>query len=176
MRDMENQQSSAKELGGGTESLVETHERRVRRKVLAIASRGGHWIQLLRLRSAFAGVDVIFVTTDPEYQSMVKNEAFRVVCEATRDQKFRMVWLIIQIFWILIRERPTAIVTTGAAPGYFAVRIGNWLGIKTLWIDSIANAVELSLSGRLASKHADKVLTQWNHLAEGTVEYHGAVI
>ena len=145
-------------------------------RVLAIASRGGHWIQLLRLRSAFEGVNVTYVTTDPAYKSMVGDANFWVVCEATRNQKIRMVWLIIQVFWILIRVRPTAIVTTGAAPGYFAVRLGKWLGIKTLWIDSIANAVELSLSGQLASKHADKVLTQWSHLAVGVIEYHGAVI
>lgn len=173
---MESQQRRFEGGENGREIPAVTLERPVRRKVLAIASRGGHWIQLLRLRSAFAGVDVTFVTTDPEYKSMVEDASFRVVCEATRDQKFRMIWLIIQIFWILVCERPTAIVTTGAAPGYFAVRIGKWFGIKTLWIDSIANAMELSLSGQLASKHADKVLTQWNHLAVGPVEYHGAVI
>lgn len=176
MRDMETQQTTHEGTGIGMVTPVETHGRPARTKVLAIASRGGHWIQLLRLRSAFEGVDVTFVTTDPQYKSMVEDGKFRVVCEATRDQKFRMVWLIIQIFWILALERPAAIVTTGAAPGYFAVRIGKWFGIKTLWIDSIANAVELSLSGQLACKHADKVLTQWNHLAVGTIEHHGAVI
>ena len=42
---------------------------------------------------------------------------------------------------------------------------------------SIANAEELSLSGRLASRHADVVLTQWSHLAcPGVAEYRGAVI
>ena len=147
------------------------------RKVLAIASRGGHWIQLLRLRPAFSKIDVIYVTTDPAYKSMVDGAPFRVVCEATRDQKFRMLLLLVQIFWILLRERPTAIITTGAAPGYFAIRLGNWLGAKTMWIDSIANAEELSLSGRLASKHANITLPQWNHLASpGIAEYHGAVI
>jgi len=108
---------------------------------------------------------------------MVEGEKFIVVCEATRNQKFRMLWLLSQIFWILLTIRPYAIMTTGAAPGYFAIRLGKLLGAKTLWIDSIANAEELSLSGRLASKYADVTLTQWSHLASpGTVEYQGAVI
>jgi UDP-N-acetylglucosamine:LPS N-acetylglucosamine transferase len=148
-----------------------------RRKVLAISSRGGHWVQLLRLRPAFGKVDVTFVTTKAEYKSMVEGARFRVVCEATRKQKLRMIWLLGQIFWILLAERPTAIVTTGAAPGYLAIRLGKLFGIKTLWLDSIGNAEELSLSGRLASKHADCTLTQWSHLASpGVVDFRGAVV
>jgi UDP-N-acetylglucosamine:LPS N-acetylglucosamine transferase len=146
-------------------------------KILAISSRGGHWIQLLRLRPAFEGLELVFVTTDPAYRSLVGKQRFYVVTEATRKQKLRMLWMVLQIFWILIRERPTAIVTTGAAPGYFAVRLGKWLGAKTLWIDSIANAEELSLSGKLALQHAHVLLTQWSHLAlPGGPEFRGAVI
>lgn len=150
---------------------------RRRAKVLAVASRGGHWIQLLRLRPAFEGGDVLFVTTVPEYEAMVDGARFRVVTEANRSQLFRLGILALQILWILLWERPTAVVTTGAAPGYLAVRFGKWFGARTLWIDSIANAEELSLSGRLASKHADAVLTQWEHLtAPGVAEFRGAVI
>lgn len=148
-----------------------------RPKILAIASRGGHWIQLLRMRQAFSEADAVFVTTVPEYEPMVEGARFRTVTEATRSQKFRLVVLAMQMLWIFLKERPTAVVTTGAAPGYLAVRFGRWFGAKTLWIDSIANAEELSLSGRLASRHADAVLTQWEHLASpGVAEYRGAVI
>jgi UDP-N-acetylglucosamine:LPS N-acetylglucosamine transferase len=174
MSEMKTQQQT-----GPAENVPATGESgsRPRRKVLAIASRGGHWIQLLRLRPALNEVDVLFVTTDPAYKSMVDGARFRVVCEATRHQKFRMLWLLGQIFWILLAERPHAIITTGAAPGYFAIRLGKLLGAKTLWVDSIANAEEMSLSGRLASKHADCTLTQWPELASpGVAEYRGAVI
>lgn len=146
-------------------------------KVLAIASRGGHWIQLLRLREALGDADVTYVTTVPEYHSMVPGADFRLVTEATRKSKFKLLLLMLQVLWIVLRVRPAAIVTTGAAPGYFAIRIGRWLGARTMWIDSIANADEMSLSGRLAARHADVVLTQWSHLAvEGVVQYRGAVI
>lgn len=150
---------------------------KARPKVLAVASRGGHWIQLLRLREACQEADVVFVTTVPEYRRMVGDAPFRLVIEANRDRKFRLAIMALQMLWIMLRERPDSVVTTGAAPGYFAVRFGKWLGIRTLWIDSIANADELSLSGRLAARHADTVLTQWSHLAHpGVAEYRGAVI
>ena len=146
-------------------------------KVLAVASRGGHWVQLLRLREAFDGCDVVYVTTDPAYETTVDGAKFRTVVEANRNQKFRMGLLVLQMLLLIVRERPRAIVTTGAAPGYLALRIGRRFGAKTLWIDSIANADQLSLSGRLASRCADVTLTQWEHLAEPDVaEFRGAVL
>jgi hypothetical protein len=57
------------------------------------------------------------------------------------------------------------VISTGAAPGYFAVRIGKLFGARTIWVDSVANAEELSLSGKEAGRHVDLWLTQWPHLA-----------
>jgi hypothetical protein len=66
---------------------------------------------------------------------------------------------------LLIRVRPDVVVSTGAALGYFAVRFGRWFGARTIWVDSVANAEELSMSGQMAGRHADLWLTQWPHLA-----------
>ena len=66
----------------------------------------------------------------------------------------------------MARVRPDAVITTGAAPGYFALRLGRLFGARTIWIDSMANAEELSLSGQKARRHADLWLTQWEHLAK----------
>ncbi len=145
-------------------------------RVVAISSRGGHWIQLLRLRDAFSDQDVTYITTVPEYRSMVGDSDFRIVTEASRKTKFRMILMALQVLWILIRVRPSAIVTTGAAPGFIAVWLGRRLGIRTLWVDSIANADEMSMSGKLAMQHADTVLTQWEHLSSDHVQFHGAVV
>jgi hypothetical protein len=45
-----------------------------------------------------------------------------------------------------------------------------------VWVDSVANAEELSLSGKMASEKADLCLTQWPHLASGAVAYEGSVL
>ena len=64
-----------------------------------------------------------------------------------------------------------------AAPGYFAIRFGKWLGCRTIWIDSIANVEQLSMAGQLVKPYADLWLTQWSHLAgaEGP-HFMGAVL
>lgn len=155
-------------------------------RVLAVASGGGHWTQLYRLRQAWDGCDVTYVTTDPGYRESVLRDAsnrnqqvprFMRVVEANRWQKLRMLRLLLELTVILIRVRPDAVITTGAAPGYFAIRLGRLLGARTAWIDSIANAEELSLSGRRVGHHADAWLTQWQHLEEpGGPSYRGAVL
>ena len=84
---------------------------------------------------------------------------------------------LVVVLTILLRTRPDVVVSTGAAPGYFALRIGKMLGARTIWVDSIANVDELSLSGQLVKAYADMWLTQWPHLAKpGGPECHGAVL
>lgn len=145
------------------------------RRVMAVASAGGHWIQLRRLAPAWAGCQVVYVTTDPSLKSGVQQEAaaqgdpapgFHVVTEANRWQKLRLLWSLIQISLVLLRTRPDVVITTGAAPGFFALRLGGLMGARTVWVDSIANADELSMSGKMAGKHCDLWLTQWEHLAD----------
>jgi hypothetical protein len=58
-----------------------------------------------------------------------------------------------------------AVISTGAAPGYFALRFGKLIRARTIWLDSIANAEELSTAGKKVQRYADLWLTQWTHLA-----------
>lgn len=137
----------------------------VRQRILAVSSGGGHWVQLLRLRRAFADHEVIFVTVNGVYQADVAPARFHAIHDATRWNKLGLLKMALQIVCILLRERPDVIISTGAAPGYFALRLGKWFGARTIWVDSIANVEKLSLSGQRVGKYADLWLTQWPHLA-----------
>jgi UDP-N-acetylglucosamine:LPS N-acetylglucosamine transferase len=150
---------------------------RRRPRVMAVASRGGHWVQLLRLRPALADCDVTYVTTVRSYQAGVGDASFRVVTEATAATRFRLFVLAAQMIWLMISIRPQVVISTGAAPGCLAIRLGKLFGCRTLWIDSIANANTLSLSGKLVRAHADVVLSQWEHVAQSDrVQFYGAVL
>lgn len=135
-------------------------------KILAVSSGGGHWVQLLRVRPAFAECQVTYATVNPSYQSDVGSSRFYAIADATRWSKLGLLRLAAQIIGILLWERPDVVISTGAAPGFFAVMFGKWMGARTIWIDSMANVDELSLSGQRAGKYADLWLTQWPHLAE----------
>lgn len=142
--------------------------------IVAVASAGGHWVQLLRLRQAWAGCRVTYVSTDPGLAVTLRQMAeaagepapeFRLITEGNRWQKGRLARQLVQLALLMLRLRPDAVVTTGAAPGYFALRMGRLVRARTVWIDSVANAEEMSLSGRQVRPYADLWLTQWPHLA-----------
>lgn len=149
-------------------------------KILAVSSGGGHWIELIRLSPAFQDNCTIYVTVNESYQTYLdgdRNTRFYCVGDVTRWNKIKWMLTAFQILWILIKERPTCVISTGALPGYMALRLGKLLGANTIWVDSIANVEELSESGRRIGNHADLWLTQWQHLAkpEGP-EFRGSVI
>jgi UDP-N-acetylglucosamine:LPS N-acetylglucosamine transferase len=149
----------------------------VRVKVLAVSSGGGHWVQLLRLRPALEGCQVAFATTRPSYRCDVDGARFHAVPDSNNCQKVRLVMTALSLLWVLIRERPDVVISTGAAPGYFGIFFGRLMGARTIWLDSVANAEVLSLAGRKAGRLADLWLTQWPHLAkDGGPTFHGSVI
>jgi len=146
------------------------------KKILAVASGGGHWIQLLRLRPAFEGNELRFLSTHKDFGKDV-SESIYTVMDSNFNQKLRLIFMSFQILWVLIKYRPNVVITTGAAPGFVALAFGKLLGAKTIWLDSIANAEELSKSGKHAKRVADVWLTQWEHLQakEGPI-YKGRVL
>ncbi len=146
-----------------------------RPKVLAVASGGGHWIQLCRLLPAWDGCAVIYVATDPAFRDEMRAIArsrgnpepgYYVIPDANRWQKLKLLKQLALLIGIMLKVRPDTVITTGAAPGYFALRLGKLLGARTVWVDSIANAEEMSLSGRQAGPYASLWLTQWPEVAE----------
>ena len=146
-------------------------------KVLALSSGGGHWVQMLRLRPAFAGCDVSYATVRRAYQVDLDSGRFYVIPDCNRSQKLRLLWCALCVWILLMRVRPDVVISTGAAPGYFGIRFGRWLRMKTIWVDSVANAEQLSMSGQIAGRHAGLWLTQWPHLAAETgPSYRGRVL
>jgi UDP-N-acetylglucosamine:LPS N-acetylglucosamine transferase len=147
------------------------------RRILAVASGGGHWVQLLRTMSAFEGHSLAFASTIPSLRGEVADYPFYHVSDANRRRPIALLRLVLKMAWIVLKERPQIVVSTGAAPGYMSLLLGKMTGAQTIWIDSIANVDRLSMSGKLAGKLADLWLTQWPQLAKpGGPHFAGAVI
>jgi hypothetical protein len=144
--------------------------------ILAIASVGGHWIELLRIMPLFKGKKVTFISNKSSLSDTVKGYKFLTVPDANRNNVLKLLKCVASIFGLILFLRPQVIITTGAAPGLLGILIGKFLGIKTIWIDSIANAEKLSLSGLIALWLADRVYTQWEHLANPKVVYSGNIL
>jgi len=146
-------------------------------KILAVASGGGHLIQLMRMAPAFNRHQVTYVSTINWFNDDKNINNSYLVKDASRTDKMALLVLVLQIIRIIIRLRPKLVITTGAAPGILAIIIGKLVGAKTIWVDSIANAEDLSLSGKLALRFSDLCITQWEDVSKkyAKLKYYGSV-
>lgn len=146
------------------------------KRLLAVASGGGHWKQLMLISPAFKEYRQKFVTTIDGLPQESGIDDFSIVKDSNKTVKVKVLITLIQIAYIVFMYRPHIIVTTGAAPGLLALLVGRCIGSKTIWVDSIANGQELSMGGRLSRKFAHKVYSQWPAIAKKEhIEYIGSV-
>jgi len=147
-------------------------------KILAVASSGGHWMQLLRITKALENIfEICYVSTLSDRKNSVKEQRFYMINDFSRTDAMKIVPVFVQALKIVWNENPDVIITTGAAPGLVMVFIGWLFRKKTVWIDSLANVRRLSLSGRIASLFVCRIYTQWKELQrEGRVFFAGNVL
>jgi UDP-N-acetylglucosamine:LPS N-acetylglucosamine transferase len=129
------------------------------------------------LRPGFAGHKVYYLTTLPGLAESFGALPSSCIPDCNADTPLRILRCVVTTGWHILRLRPRAVVTTGALPGVIALLWGRLIGAQTLWVDSIANAEELSASGRLARRIAHCTLSQWEAVAAAeSVDYKGAVL
>jgi len=145
--------------------------------VLAAASAGGHWVELMLLRETLDRYDTHYVTTDAGLSRDYGIDRAEHLPDCNQHQPLRSLACAIKAFALVRRLRPQVVISTGAAPGFFCILAGRLFGARTLWIDSVANYDMLSLSGRLAKGLADECWTQWEQVARDDVpRFRGSVL
>jgi exopolysaccharide biosynthesis glucuronosyltransferase PssD len=133
------------------------------------ASAGGHMTELLRLL-AYADrwpcLPSVYITTG---RQLVRNIQSRGEVECLADCNRKSPLKIVRVAWkalhIVVKHRPHVLITTGSLPLAIVAIWVRIFGGKVVWIDSIANMEELSMSGRLAYLFADLFITQWDELS-----------
>jgi len=147
------------------------------KRILAIASGGGHWQQLMLLRDAFQHHDVRYLTTIDGLAEQYGAEPSALVPDCNRHRKFAMAWSFLVVMRHVIGFRPHIVISTGALPGAFALMLGKLTGARTIWVDSVANVEAMSMSGKFARRFADLWLSQWEDVArDSKAEFAGAVL
>jgi hypothetical protein len=131
---------------------------------------------MLRLRPAFAGTEVTFASVGASRAADVAPAPYHPIPDANRAQKLKLLWLL-WLTWLVRACGPTLSSRPGRRRAISpCASAACWVRAR-LFLDSIANAEELSLSANLARRHCDLVLTQWPHLAEGdSPGYRGSVL
>lgn len=147
------------------------------KRIIAAASIGGHWIQLLRIAKPLENeFDVVYMSTHEKCAKMVEGRDFYKMQDFSRWDAWKLIPAFFHCIGIVRKVKPTAVITTGAAPGLVVLLVAKCLGKKTVWVDSIANVRHLSLCGRIASHLATRTYTQWPDLANDNIISSGNVL
>ena len=110
------------------------------------------------------------------FANLIGGREYHLMEDFSRKNPWKLMTGFVKQIRMIKETRPIAVISTGAAPGLAALMAAKVCGVKTIWIDSIANVQHLSASGRLARKFVSRIYTQWPALADEKVIYVGNVL
>jgi UDP-N-acetylglucosamine:LPS N-acetylglucosamine transferase len=151
-------------------------------KLCVGASSGGHMtelVALLEFQDRWPVKPNMFITTmEISIGALPAGATSYVIGECDRHQTIMALRILIRSFFIARQERPDVVITTGSLPLALFSLSCKMFGAKIIWIDSISQISQISMSGRLIRPFADLFFVQWPELAErnANVRYEGELI
>ena len=141
------------------------------KKVLFIASTGGHLNELMQLKDMFNYYDYHLVTEKTNSNKYLKKEYGKKINYLIYGTKHHMLKypfkLLINCFislFIYLRFRPDYIITTGTHTAGPMCLIGKIFGSRVIYIETFANMVTKTATGKLLYPVADKFIVQWKSM------------
>ena len=147
-----------------------------KKKVLFIASTGGHLEELMQLKPMFEDYDYHIITEKTKSNLSLKNKFPKRVnylvygSYTTLGRKiiypFKLLYNTLKSFILYIKIRPKYIISTGAHTSGPMCLLGHILGSKIIYIETFANSETKSKTGSIVYKFADLFIVQWESMLE----------
>ena len=148
----------------------------MKKKVLFIASTGGHLDELMQLKDMFNDYDYHLITEKTKstlslkevYKGRVDYLVYGTYTTFFNRIKypFKLFYNTIKSLFLYIKIKPKYIVTTGTHTSGPMCLIGHLLVSKVIYIETFANISTRSKTGRLVYHFADFFVIQWEGLRE----------
>ena len=134
------------------------------KKVLFIASTGGHLNELMQLEPLFEKYNYSIITEKDKTNESLKEKY------GTRTKLFTYIfkyfYLCLKTIYLYFKIRPNAIVTTGTHTAGPMCIIGKIFKSKVIYIETFANRNKKTATGKLIYKIADLFIVQWEEMLE----------
>jgi beta-1,4-N-acetylglucosaminyltransferase len=135
--------------------------------VLLVASSGGHLLELLALANQYESHRRRWVTFDkPDARVLLTGESVTFAYGPTNRHLGNLLRNLVLAFWVIMRLRPDAVITTGAGVGVPFLYVARAFGKRAIYVESLARVDRLSLSGWLVYPVATHFFVQWPELSE----------
>ena len=143
------------------------------KKVMFIASTGGHLDELLQLKPMFSKYDYHLVTEKDKSTKKLKeeyNKKISYLVYGTRKRKLIypviLIYNTIKSMGLYIKYRPKYIVTTGTHTAGPMCCIGKIFGSKIIYIETFASVNKKTATGKIIYRFADLFIVQWESMLE----------
>ena len=143
------------------------------KKVMFIASTGGHLDELLQLKPMFKRYDYHIITEkDKSTQDLKKEykEKISYLVYGTRKKilvyPFIFIYNAVKTLFFYLRYRPQYIVTTGTHTAVVMCYIGKIFRSKIIYIETFANIDRKTVSGKSIYPIANLFIVQWESMLE----------
>ena len=144
-----------------------------KKRVMFIASTGGHLQELFQLKGMFKDYNYSLITERTKSNLYLKEEYGKRVKFLLYGTKHNILIypfkLLINCFISLFyyfKFRPDYIVTTGVHTAGPMCCIGKIFGSKIIYIETFANMVTKTVTGRMLYPISDKFIVQWESMKE----------
>lgn len=134
-------------------------------KIALVASSGGHLSQLYLLKETWSQHDRFWVSFDKEDANalLADEKLHHCYYPTNRSVKntIRNTWLALKL---IIKERPTVIISTGAAIAVPFFYIGKLFGCKTIYVEIFDRMDTPTMTGKLVQPVSDSTIVQWESM------------
>lgn len=168
------QEFTAKEIKKSWLKLLEEVGKKSYKKVMFISSTGGHFNELLMLKSMFKKYNYQIITEKTETNKNLKKtygkRNIKFLMYGTRKHiityPFKLFINCFKSLYFYIKFKPKYIVTTGAHTAGPMCCIGKIFGSKIIYIETFANSHSKTVTGSLIYKFADLFIVQWESMLD----------
>lgn len=142
-----------------------------KKSVMFIASTGGHLEELLQLSPMFEKYDYHLVTEKTKsniYLKDIHKDKISYLVYGTKHNMlvypFKLFFNCVKSALIYVKYCPDYIITTGTHTAGPMCCIGKILGSKIIYIETFANMVTKTSTGKLIYPFSDKFIVQWDSM------------
>lgn len=143
------------------------------KKVLFIASTGGHLNELLQLKALFKEYDSYLITEKDKSTESLQIEGIKetkYLTYGTRSKilvyPFIFIYNCFKSLFYYFKIKPKVIITTGTHTAVPMCCIGKLFGSKIIFIETFANRNTKTLSGRMVYPISDLFIVQWKEMQQ----------
>lgn len=139
------------------------------KKVIFVASSGGHLSEILKLKELFNEYEYLLVTEKTQVTSKLDKE-YRMEYLKYGPNKNKIKYLgavlynVFKSINILLKFKPKTVISTGAQVGGIMCFFAKLMGKRVIYIESLAKVRSLSTTGKMIYPFANKFYVQWESL------------